>query len=98
MTDLRFEWDDRKALTNLRKHEVAFEEARSVFLDEDALLIPDVVHSQEEERFILLGMSQQLRTLVVVHCYRQAAEVIRLISARRANKLERDQYEERRRK
>lgn len=98
MAALRFEWDERKSSANLRKHEVSFKEAQSVFLDEDALLIPDVAHSQEEERFILLGLSQQLRTLVVVHCYRQADEVIRIISARRANKLERGQYEQRRRK
>lgn len=77
---------------------MSFEEAQSVFLDEDALLIPDAAHAEEEERFILLGMSQQLRTLVVVHCYRQAAEVIRIISARRANGLERGHYEKRRRK
>lgn len=94
---MTFEWDDRKASANLRKHEVSFEEAKSVFLDEDALLIPDTAHSQDEERFILLGMSQHLRALVVVHCNRQAAEVIRLISARRANGSERGQYEERRR-
>lgn len=97
MADLRFEWDDRKASANLAKHQVSFEEARSVFLDEDALLIPDVAHPQDEDRFILLGASLQLRTLVVVHCYRQAAEVIRIISARRANRSERDQYEARRR-
>lgn len=97
MPDLQFEWDTRKASANLAKHQVSFEEARSVFLDEDALLIPDVAHSQDEERFILLGASLQLRILVVVHCYRQSAEVIRIISARRANRSERDQYEARRR-
>lgn len=93
MTQLRFEWDDRKASANVAKHHVSFEEARSVFLDEDALLIPDVAHSHEDERFILLGMSLELRALVVIHCYREAAEVIRIISARRANQPEREQYE-----
>lgn len=97
MAGLRFEWDPRKASANLAKHGVSFEEAETVFLDDNALLIPDVGHSQEEERFILLGMSLQFRTLVVVHCYRETAEVIRIISVRRANRSERKQYEERRR-
>jgi uncharacterized protein len=95
---LRFEWDPRKAAANLRKHGVSFEEARTVFYDENALLRPDEEHSDEEDRFLLLGLSGRLRTLVVCHCYRQADQVIRLISARKANSLERQQYEDRRMK
>jgi uncharacterized DUF497 family protein len=95
---LRFEWDLGKAAVNLRKHSVSFEEARTVFFDEDALLRPDEDHSDEEDRFLLLGLSGRLRTLVVCHCYRQEDEVIRMISARRANSLERQQYEARRMK
>jgi uncharacterized DUF497 family protein len=93
---LRFEWDAQKAETNLRKHGVSFEEARTVFLDEDALQRPDDDRSDDEDRFVLLGLSGQMRTLVVCHCYRQDDEVIRLISARKANSVERAQYEYRR--
>ncbi len=67
-----------------------------MFFDENALLRPDEEHSEEEDRFVLLGLSARLRTLVVCHCYRQGDEVIRLISARRANAFERQQYEDRR--
>jgi uncharacterized DUF497 family protein len=95
---LRFEWDERKAAANRRKHGVSFEEARSVFFDENALLRSDDDHSDDEDRFVLLGLSAQLRTLVVCHCYRQQDEVIRVISARKANSFERGQYEERRMK
>jgi uncharacterized DUF497 family protein len=85
---LVFEWDERKAVAN-RKHGVSFEEAQTVFLDEDALLIPDEAHSDQEERFVLLGLSGNMRTLVVCHCYRQNDEIIRLISARQASSPER---------
>jgi len=96
MVWLRFEWDPRKAADNLRKHQVSFEEAKTVFLDDEALLIPDEEHSTEEERFVIMGFSAQLRILVVCHCYRQSDEVIRIISARKANRAERRQYERRR--
>ena len=92
---LRFEWDERKNAQNRRKHGVSFEEARTVFLDESALLINDPDHSEPEERFVLLGLSSALRRLVVFHCYRRSDEVIRIISARRANRMEREQYEKR---
>ena len=98
MKRLRFEWDNRKAAANHRKHGVSFEEARTVFFDESALLRPDEEHSEDEDRFVLLGLSVQLRTLVVCHCYRQQDEVIRIISARKASSFERGQYEERRMK
>ncbi len=93
MADLRFEWDERKNTQNKRKHGVSFEEAQTVFFDDHALLIDDPDHSAYEERFILLGLSGQLRTLVVCHCYRRREEVIRIISARRANRQERHRYE-----
>ena len=92
MAALHFEWDERKNAQNRRKHGVSFQEARSVFLDERALLIGDPDHSQDEERFVLLGLSSALRTLLVCHCYRRQGEVIRIISARRANHQEREQY------
>jgi len=92
---LRFEWDDRKDEQNRRKHGISFEEAQTVFYDEQALLIADPDHSQQGERFILLGLSSALRTLVVCHCYRQGGDVIRLISARRADRQERENYENR---
>jgi uncharacterized DUF497 family protein len=95
MAALRFDWDVRKEEENRRKHGVSFEEARTVFFDEEAVLIPDPDHSADEERFVLLGLSAALRTLVVCHCYRQD-DVIRIISARRANRVERETYERRR--
>jgi uncharacterized DUF497 family protein len=86
----------RKASANLRKHEISFEEAKTVFLDEEALLIPDEEHSSEEDRFVIMGFSAQLRILVVCHCHLQSDDVIRIISARKANRTERMQYEQRR--
>jgi uncharacterized DUF497 family protein len=96
MAELRFEWDSAKAATNAQKHGIHFEEASSVFSDDHALLLADPDHSHAEERFILLGLSAFLRTLVVVHCYREPDEVIRLISARKATRAERAQYDARR--
>jgi len=90
---LRFEWDDSKNAQNRRKHGVSFEEAQTVFFDEHALLMADPDHSGHEERFVLLGLNSPLRTLVVCHCYRRQGDVVRLISARRADRQERDQYE-----
>ena len=85
MADIRFEWDPRKSASNRRKHGVTFEEASTVFSDEHALLIDDPDHSKEEDRFILLGLSSSHRTLVVCHCYRESAQVIRIISAEEGN-------------
>ena len=92
MVDLRIEWDPRKNAANIRKHAVSFEEASTVFSDERALLLDDPDHSAEEDRFMLLGLSASLNTLVVCHCYREAEEVIRIISARKANRSERSEY------
>ena len=88
MNSLRIEWDPRKAAANRRKHGVSFEEARTVFFDERGLLIDDPDHSEDEERFVLLGLSSSLRLLVVCHCYRGQGGVIRIISARRATARE----------
>jgi hypothetical protein len=85
---LQFEWDSDKANRNASKHGVTFVEAQSVFADENAKLIDDPDHSEEEDRFVLLGLSQTLRLLVVVHCYRGEDQVIRIISARKASKSE----------
>lgn len=84
MSALHFEWDERKAAANVKKHGVSFEEAKSAFYDERAKLIDDPDHSREEDRFVLLGLSAVLRLLVVCHCYRGDGGVIRIISARKA--------------
>ena len=92
MSGPTFEWDRRKASANQRKHGVSFGEARSAFLDENARVIPDPEHSDGEDRFVLLGLSVRLRIVVVVHAYREANDVIRIISARKADRSERKQY------
>jgi uncharacterized DUF497 family protein len=92
MSDITFRWDPRKDAHNQEKHGISFEEAKSVFLDENARLIQDPDHSTDEERFILLGLSAALRMLVVCHCYRDAEATIRIISARKATKSEAKNY------
>ena len=89
---MRFEWDEAKNAVNRKKHGVAFEEARTVFYDESALVIDDPEHSAEEERFIILGMSSRANLLVVCHCCRESETVIRIISARKATKTESRYY------
>lgn len=89
---LTFEWDERKSASNRRKHGVSFEEAQTVFLDDNALFMLDPDHPEDEERFLLLGMSSAARALVVCHCYRESNEVIRIISARKAGRDERREY------
>ena len=89
---LKFEWDDRKNKTNIKKHGISFEEASSVFFDEDALIISDESHSQKEERFVLIGFSYKANLLVVCHCYREKDSTIRIISARKANRQESEEY------
>ena len=96
MAELEFEWDPRKARANLTKHGVSFEEAQSVFYDDEALFRDDDEHSDDEERFVLLGLSSILRILVVVHCFRGTDDVIRIISARKATPSEAGQYDARR--
>jgi uncharacterized DUF497 family protein len=85
---IAFEWDSAKAATNLRKHGISFDEARSVFYDEFAVQFFDDEHSESDERFLLLGMSAVARLLLVCHCEREADNVIRIISARKATKRE----------
>ena len=92
MSNLRFEWDERKSAANERKHGVSFEEAKSVFVDERAKLISDPDHSEDEDRFVLLGVSGALRLLLVCHCYRGDGNVIRIISARKASARESKSY------
>ncbi len=92
MNQIRFDWDARKARSNEKKHGVSFEEAQSVFFDEQALLLEDPRPLHEEERFVLLGLSASLRLLVVVHALRDG-DVIRIISARKASRLETREYE-----
>ena len=92
MNDLRFEWDEAKSRRNVRKHGVSFEEAQTVFLDDNAIRFYDPDHSRDEDRFILLGMSFKLRILVVCHCYKENDSLIRIISARKATRQETTQY------
>lgn len=92
MGRLAFEWDSRKDAANRKKHHVSFLEAKTAFTDEFGRLIADPDHSEEEDRFILLGTSIHSRLLVVCHCVRHG-ETIRIISARKANKRERKTYE-----
>ena len=89
---ITFEWDENKNIINKKKHHITFEEAKTVFYDEEALVIDDPEHSQEEERFIILGLSKKANLLVVCHCYRASETVIRIISARKATKTETKQY------
>jgi uncharacterized protein len=88
MKEIEFVWDEDKNLSNQKKHRISFEEAKSVFYDENARLIADPDHSGNEDRFILLGLSFSLRLLVVVHVYREDDEMIRIISARKATNNE----------
>ena len=90
---LRFEWDPRKAAANRRKHGVSFEEAQTTFYDEFALQFFDGDGSEDEDRFVLLGLSAESRILVVVHCERDGGDTLRIISARKATARERKHYQ-----
>jgi len=92
MADLEFTWDGAKARSNASKHRVSFDEAQSAFLDERARIIDDPDHSDDEDRFVLLGMSAKLRLLIVVYAYRDHEAKIRIISARKAMPQERALY------
>lgn len=92
MNGIFFEWDERKNRENKKNHKISFEEAQTVFLDENAVQYFDPDHSEDEDRFIMLGLSCQLRALVVCHCYRKNDTTIRIISARRADKQEKKEY------
>ncbi len=92
MDTLQFEWDDKKEKANIRKHGVSFDEARSVFYDENAIRYFDPEHSEDEDRFIMLGMSFKLRTLIVCHCFLERETLVRIISARKTDKFEERDY------
>jgi len=92
MKQLEFEWDGKKDKANAKKHGVSFDEVRTVFYDEYAIQFFDPEHSESEDRFILLGTSFKLKTLVVCHCFRKEETVVRIISARKADKDEEQVY------
>ena len=92
MKYIEFQWDETKNTANKKKHNVSFEEAKTVFYDDSARLIHDPTHSVTEDRYILLGMSSNLRLLIVIHAYKEQDEIIRIISARKATKKETKQY------
>ena len=87
-----FDWDDNKNKINLEKHGITFEEASTVFFDDRALLFDDPEHSLDEERFLLLGISEKANVCIVCHCYREGDTVIRIISARQATRKEQERY------
>ena len=90
---IRFEWDKAKALKNIEKHGISFEEASSVFYDDFAIQFYDVEHSElEEDRFLILGISNSSRLLMVCHCEKESSEILRIISARKATKNEQKFY------
>ena len=90
--DSSFEWDERKNKANEKKHGISFSEAMTVFDDDNALFKYDPDNSQDEDRFIILGMSRNPHLLVVCHCYKESDEIIRIISARTASSSEKEQY------
>jgi len=92
MKELRFEWDEKKYTLNQSRHGISFLEAKTAFTDENGLLLDDPDHSLEEERYILLGMSSKLRLLVISHTYRRENLIVRIISARKATRMEQRQY------
>jgi uncharacterized DUF497 family protein len=92
MSGLAFDWDKQKNESNAKKHGVLFEEAQTVFSDENALLIHDPDHSASENRFVLIGLSHKLRVLIVCHCYRKSESLIRIIPTRKATRPEQRQY------
>ncbi|MCU0754103.1 MAG: BrnT family toxin [Xanthomonadales bacterium] len=89
---MRFEWNPVKAATNLKKHQVSFDEAKTVFFDDLAVQFFDDEHSVDEDRFIMLGMSSNARLLIVCHCERGEGEIIRILSARKATRNEASYY------
>ena len=92
MNDLEFEWDELKNSKNIKKHGISFEEAATVFYDEDAIVFDDPDHSIEENRFLIIGVSLTDKLCIVSHCYRESDGIIRIISARRAQKKEKEFY------
>ena len=92
-----FDWDENKNISNIRKHKISFNEAKTVFYDDDAILFDDPEHSIGEERFLIIGKSFENNVLIVSHCYRiknKEEETIRIISARKATKSEISVYKQ----
>ena len=87
-----FDWDENKNRINLEKHGITFEEASTVFFDDRAILFDDPEHSIDEDRFLLLGMSETAKVCIVCHCYRESDTVMRIISARQATRKEEERY------
>lgn len=94
MIKIHFSWDEIKAKSNFIKHKISFDEAKTVFDDDNARLIYDLENSEYENRFILLGMSCKLKILTIVHCYKDDENNIRIISARKSTNKEAKQYKE----
>ncbi len=92
MAEYQFTWDESKNKINKSKHKVSFEEAKTVFFDDFSRLIYDPEHSIEEDRFILLGMSNVHNILIIVHCFKESENIIRIISARKATMHETEEY------
>lgn len=92
MDEIKFSWDSRKAKQNIKKHKVSFEEDATVFYDENAIEFFDPDHSEDEDRFLMLGLSWRLRALVVCYCSRKKGSEIKIISARKATKKEEKAY------
>lgn len=90
---IEFEWNPAKAASNQKKHGVSFEEAKSIFYDEFAIQFFDGENPEAEDRFLMLGLSNESRILIVCHCERDSSNTIRIISARKATKNERKHYE-----
>ena len=92
MKRIKFQWDEQKNQANIKKHGISFEEASSVFYDENAILFDDPDHSTDEDRFLILGISSKLHLCIVSHCYRDKDKIIRIISARKATRRESESY------
>ncbi len=92
MNLLVFEWNKTKEKANIKKHGISFDEARTTFYDENAIQFFDPDHSEDKDRFILLGTNYKLNTLVICHCFREDETVVRIISARKADKDESKAY------
>ena len=90
MDRIYFEWDDKKNTINIEKHGVSFEEAATVFQDDDAILFDDPIHSDDEERFLIIGISRKANLLTVAHCLRENETVIRIISAKKPLAVKQD--------
>ena len=94
MNEILFEWDENKNRINIIKHGIAFEEAKTVFYDDNAIVFDDPDHSMEEDRFLILGISKRENLCIISHCYRGKDNIIRIISARKATKNETKIYNE----